>query len=104
VNGRIENMLRLRVCNGMIKKIYEQCVVQIQAADGSTDDRTKHPTYVLPAALLSYHSPFLEAECKRVTEDPLALHIALPDVDPAVFTLFFEWMCKWLSVLSNFDN
>jgi hypothetical protein len=68
--------------------------IVVGTEDGSDDNRSKYRVYVLPQALLAHHSPFLEAECKRITADPSVSHIAFADVSPAVFALFIEWMCK----------
>jgi hypothetical protein len=68
--------------------------------DASLSDRNKCRTWTLPEALLSHHSPYLSSECQRVAVDPLLSHISLADVDPGVFALFVEWMCKYTCSVS----
>jgi hypothetical protein len=48
--------------------------------------------WTLPRALISHHSPFLEAACSRDFKERRENRIELPEDDPTVFGLFVEWM------------
>lgn len=51
-----------------------------------------HNVWSLPRALISYHSPFLEAACSRYFKECRENRIKLLDDDTTVFALFVEWM------------
>ncbi|KAF1947718.1 hypothetical protein EJ02DRAFT_363914 [Clathrospora elynae] len=62
--------------------------------DASSLSVNRIQNWGLSQALLSYHSPFLEAKCKIIASDPSATHISLPDGSPVVFAMFVDWIFK----------
>jgi hypothetical protein len=49
-------------------------------------------SWSVPKALLSYFSPFLRAACERDFKEKEEHKIHLPEDEPAIFSLFVEWI------------